>query len=87
MSQVEVSKHSDYPVKFNEKPLYGVFSEAAKKMGIKGKNARVIVNKMYKTGNRTAVRIVSKLVRERIEEYKDGQSAIQEVSQFQNSQS
>lgn len=74
-------------IEFTKKPMHGVFSEAAKRMGIIGDNARVLARNYFESGNRKAVSVVSEIIKERTEEAKKSRAILDEAASFQNSNS
>lgn len=70
-------------IEFTKKPFHGIFSEAAEKMGLEGKNARILARTYYVTGNRKAVSIVTKLIEERTAEAEKNKAIIEKAVSFQ----
>lgn len=71
-------------IQFNKKPFHGIFSEAAKELGVTGKNARIITRTAYFDGSRKAVEVVTKLINRRLKEVEAHKATLQRAASIQN---
>ncbi len=72
-------------VNFKGRPYYGVFSELAKRMKLKGKHKRVYARSYYLSGNKQAVKLMNEIIKKRFEQYVESTEILQKAAEVQSS--